>query len=138
MRDAVSVGRGRLRRFVRGDRPMLLVTLAVLALAAVLLSAPLQSYLDGQARVDHLAITADALDRANTELTQRAEDLERDSTVELLAREQLGLVFPGEVAYTLAPPEVDRPQPAEGGPAEARSDAAWHLRLWAQVRELLG
>ncbi|MFP4311595.1 MAG: FtsB family cell division protein, partial [Nitriliruptoraceae bacterium] len=109
VRDGLARVQARLRRMVRGDRPLLVVTLGVLALAAVLVSAPLQSYLDGQARVDHLTRTAAALDRANAELSQRADDLERDTTVELLAREQLGLVFPGEVAYTLSPPPVAEP-----------------------------
>lgn len=138
MQGGVSRGRARLQRFVRGDRPLLLVTLAVLALAAVMVSAPLQSYLDGQARVDHLAVTADALDTANARLSQRAVDLERDGTVELLAREQLGLVFPGEVAYTLAPPEVDPPRSVPRAAVEAGADAPWYERMWSQLRDLLG
>jgi cell division protein FtsB len=138
VRHGTTLARSRFRRFIRGDRPLLLVTLAVLALAAILLSAPLQSYLDGQARVDHLAVTAEALDRANADLTQRAEDLERDTTVELLAREQLGLVFPGEVAYTLAPPEVDPSRTTANAPVEPAAPLPWHTRLWSQLRELLG
>jgi cell division protein FtsB len=138
VQNGSSLARSRFRRFVRGDRPLLVVTLAVLAVAAVLVSAPLQSYLDGQARVDHLAVTADALDDANARLTQRSEDLERDTTVELLAREQLGLVFPGEVAYTLAPPEGDPVRPAPEGSTEPAGDTTWYARLWSQLRGVLG
>jgi cell division protein FtsB len=137
LRATVAGARARLRRSIRGDRPLLVVTLGVLALAAVLVSAPLQSYLDGQARVDHLTRTADALDRANAELEQRAGDLERDTTVELLAREQLGLVFPGEVAYTLAPPEIDEAA-VPRAPVVPAEEEPWYARMWSAVRELIG
>ena len=137
LRATAGRTRARLRRSVRGDRPLLLVTIGVIAVAAVLVSAPLQSYLDGQARVDHLTVTAEALDRANADLEQRAGDLQRDTTVELLAREQLGLVFPGEVAYTLTPPDVEVAGPSSAS-ATPRVEEPWYARLWSQMRELFG
>jgi cell division protein FtsB len=124
----------RIRRSVQGDRPLIVATIVVMALAVVIVSTPMQSYLDGRERVEHLADKAAALDDANAQLQQRASDLERDTTIELLAREQLGLVRPGEVAYTLIPPEVDRPLIAPPRAAGAGEPDPWYLRLWSEVQ----
>jgi cell division protein FtsB len=127
-----------LRRLTRGDRPLLAVLAGALALAVVLLSGPAQSYLDGRARVDTLALKADALETENQRLTARAGDLEDPATIELLAREQQGFIRPGEVPYTLVPPEVDRPLiagPRTGPHVEA---GAWYERAWQAVRGWFG
>ncbi len=124
----------RVRRTVRGDRPLIVATLVVAAVAVVVVSSPMQSYLDGRERVEHLTEKAAALDAANAELEQRVRDLERDTTIELLAREQLGLVRPGEVAYTLIPPEVDRPLITAPRRVGIQEPAPWYARLWDGVR----
>jgi cell division protein FtsB len=126
------------RRAIRGDRPLILALLGVLALGVVIVSAPLQSYLDGRDRVAHLSAQAEALDEANADLAQRIKDLERDTTIELLAREQLGLVRPGEVAYALSPPEVDRPRITASRQAPPPDERAWYLRLWDEAWGRLG
>jgi len=128
----------RVRRSVRGDRPLIVGTIVVVALAVVMVSTPMQSYLDGRERVEHLADKAAALDEANAQLQQRASDLERDTTIELLAREQLGLVRPGEVAYTLIPPEVDRPLIAAPRDPGTGEQVPWYARLWGEVRARFG
>jgi len=124
----------RIRRSVQGDRPLIVATIVVVALAVVIVSSPMQSYLDGRERVEHLTEKAAALDEANAQLEQRATDLERDTTIELLAREQLGLVRPGEVAYTLIPPEVDRPLIAAPRDAGTGETDPWYARLWGEVQ----
>jgi cell division protein FtsB len=126
------------RRLTRGDRPLLVALAGALALAVVLLSGPAQSYLDGRARVDTLAVKAAALEAENERLGQRAADLEDPGTIELLAREQQGFIRPGEVPYTLVPPEVDRPQitgPRRGPEIEP---GAWYERAWQAVRGWVG
>lgn len=124
----------RLRRSIQGDRPLIIATIVVAALAVVILSSPMQSYLDGRDRVDHLAAQAAALDEANAQLEQRAADLVEDDTIELLAREQLGLVRPGEVAYTLIPPQEGRPLIAPPRGPDATDAEPWYRRLWHQLR----
>jgi len=124
----------RIRSSVQGDRPLIVATIVVVVLAVVIVSTPMQSYLDGRERVEHLADKAAALDEANAQLQQRASDLERDTTIELLAREQLGLVRPGEVAYTLIPPEVGRPLIAAPRATATGETDPWYARLWSEVR----
>ena len=124
----------RARRVVRGDRPLMVALIGMLALAVVILSSPLQSYLDGRERVDGLEVKAAALDAENARLELRVEDLQRDRTIELLAREQLGLVRPGEVLYTLSPPEVERPLIAAPRERAAVPSGPWYARLWDEVR----
>jgi cell division protein FtsB len=93
-----------------GDRPFLLAGIAAVVLGAVLLTAPLQQYLEVRARVGLLQQQADALHAANTELARDIDNLTDPRHIELLAREQQGFIRPGEVAYSLVPPEVERPQ----------------------------
>lgn len=130
--------RVRIGRAVRGDRPLLVGLLGVLVVSGLVLSGPAQHYLDGRARVENLAVKAEALDRANAELIQRTQDLEDPLYVELLARESQGFIAPGDVPYSLVPPEVDRPRiaaPRETTPVEA---GVWHTRLREIVRGWFG
>ncbi len=130
--------RYRVGRAVRGDRPLIVALAGVLVLAVVLLSGPAQNYFDSRSRVDALAVKADALEEENARLEQRVDDLQDPTTIELLAREQLGFIRPGEVPYTLVPPEVERPRlttPRETPDAES---GPWYRRAWESVRERLG
>lgn len=136
--DTAGELRYRLGRAVRGDRPLVLALLGALVLAVVVLSGPAQSYFDNRARVDALAVKADALDAENDRLDQRVEDLQDPLNVELLAREQLGFIRPGEVPYTLVPPEVDRPRLATPRDAAEVDEGPWYRRAWESVRERLG
>lgn len=138
VRSASAAVRTRTARVVRGDRPMVVALLASLLLAAVLVSGPLQSYLDGRDRVATLEAKAEALSGANAELEQRVEDLEDPVNIELLAREQQGFVRPGEVAYSLVPPEVDRPRITEPREPPAPEPDPWYARAWRALRGVLG
>ena len=139
--QGVRSGYARLRtratRVVRGDRPLMVALVGVLALAVVIVSSPLQSYLDGRDRVEHLEAKAAALDAENARLERRVDDLGRDTTIELLAREHLGLVRPGEVLYTLAPPETERPLITPPRTRDAEPSGPWHTRVWNELRERL-
>ena len=116
----------------------MLALLGVIVVGVVLVSGPAQSYIDGRARVDGLTVKVDALEQENERLGQRAADLQDPGNIELLAREQQGFIRPGEVPYTLVPPEVDRPQitaPRDGAPVEA---GPWYVRAWDTVRGWFG
>lgn len=120
-----------------GDKPMIVALLVVIALGITMVSGPMQRYLDSSARVDDLEIKAAALEAENEQLRQRKEDLTDEEYVELLAREQQGLVRPGEVPYTLVPPQVDRPRIASRPRVGQTPQAAWYERAWTTVREWL-
>jgi cell division protein FtsB len=121
---------------VSGDRPFVLALLAVLAVGVVMLSGPTQNYLDGRQRIALLEQKQAALVAENAALEERAAELVSPRQVELLAREQLGMVPPGEVPYALVPPEVERPRiapPRELG--GVTDDAPWWVRAWTTLTD---
>lgn len=130
--DTAYAARGVGVAAVAGDRPFIVGLVGMLALAVVMLSGPFQSYVDGRARVESLQTKVDALDAENASLRQRQADLRDPGNIELLAREQQGMIRPGEVPYAIVPPEVERPLIATP-PQAAQPDVPWHRRLWEAV-----
>ncbi|MEX1179022.1 MAG: septum formation initiator family protein [Nitriliruptor sp.] len=118
-----------------GQRPLLVVLVISVVLGVIMLSGPFERYADGRTRVEALHATASALEEENARLDRRAELLTDPTELERLAREEQGMIRPGEVPYTLVPPEVDRPVIAErrGTPADEPTPA-WYVRLWTDVR----
>ena len=93
---------------------------------------PTRTYLAQRASISRAEKQLEVLGEQNEALQQRAEELQRDSEIERLAREQYNLVKPGEEAYAVLPPPVaDRPAadaPATGAePADDRNllEKAW-------------
>lgn len=132
--DVAHVGADRARRALAGDRPFVVGLVVIMLLAVTVVSGPLQSWLAGQERLDVATTQLAALEAATTELDQRAADLTDPAHVEVLAREQLGYAMPGQVAYSLVPPEGDdlgdaSPTPPTG----ATSPTSW----WRRVLGLL-
>jgi cell division protein FtsB len=76
------------------------------ALAGVLIYAvfPVRTYLDQRAATDRSREQIEMLDRENDRLEDRAESLGRDEEIERLAREDYGMVRPGEESYGVMPP----------------------------------
>jgi len=127
------------QRAVRGDRPLVLMLLGAMTLSVLMLAGPAQRYLDSRERVESLDAKADALERANADLEQRQQDLQDPTKIELLAREHQGFIRPGEVPYTLIPPEVERPRiTAPRDSAQAPTEAAWYERVWARIDSWAG
>jgi len=138
MVGAVDELRLKIGRAVRGDRPLLVALVGLVAVSGLVLSGPAQSYLDGRARVDTLAVKADALDKANADLERRAADLQDPLNIELMARETQGFIAPGEVPYSLVPPEVDRPRITQPRDTAAIEADLWYERAWDTVRGWFG
>jgi cell division protein FtsB len=65
--------------------------------------APIRAYLEQRARLDGLARQASSLERQNQVLRERIEDLNDPRTLARLARECLGMVRPGEIAFVAIP-----------------------------------
>jgi cell division protein FtsB len=138
VRDAWSGLRRAVAAAVTGDKPLIVALLVTVGLGIVLLSGPIQNYLDSRARVEVLQMKADVLEDENARLGQRAADLQDDDTIELLAREQQGFISPGEVPYALVPPEVDRPRITTSRDEPQPAPPAWYERAWLRLQDVFG
>jgi cell division protein FtsB len=98
------------------------IRVSAVALVGVLLYAifPVHAYLaqraDGQRGKEQIEV----ISRENRRLAQQIKDLQKDGTVEELARERLGLVKPGEESYGILP------APREGPASTTTTIAAPH------------
>jgi len=111
-----------------------MATLLFLALGAAFLTqiVPYRQILDSQHRVSAARAELTALEEENARLEADAAALRTEEEVEKLAREKLGYVRPGEVAYViLDPPASSRPPaapPAEE--AELPEERTWVDMVW--------
>jgi cell division protein FtsB len=122
---------------LRGDRPFAFGLAAVLALLAVMAVGPLQSFTAAAERVDALTATRDQLRTEVDRLEDRRERLHDPEELEQLAREQLGMVRPGEIPFVVVSPDQDDRQVTPGPAAmPPPADAAWYERLWQALRGL--
>jgi cell division protein FtsL len=84
------------------------VLLVVITLLAVMAMVPARQYLDQRARISDLERRTEELESQNADLRSEITRLHDPAELERLARECLGMVDPGEVAF-VAP---------GGGPAD--------------------
>ena len=101
------------------------VFLAVLALVGVLFLAgfPARAYLAQRHERQRLASYVSSLAARNRALDEQVQRLGTNAEVERLAREQYGLVRPGEEAYVIVPRPSPSPAAAggQGGADQHRS-----------------
>jgi cell division protein FtsB len=76
---------------------------ASILLFAVFLAVVFAAYLHQRAELSDLQRQADLLEEQNTALERRIADLNDPATLERLARECLGMVEPGEIAFVPIP-----------------------------------
>ena len=135
--------RGRLRPRLRVPRWMVLAAASVIgvSLLGAFGSTLLQVYrLEREAA--QLAQHQRDLEEQNAQLRAEIQALHTPEYVEKLAREQLGLVKPGEIAFLIVqtpadtPPGRTLPQDTRERPTPARPD--WLSRLRDAVRHLFG
>lgn len=102
-----------LRRVVSGDRPYVVAFFVLLAILAMMIVGPLQSYTAAAERVHDLEVAKAELEQAVETLEDRQARLQDPEEIELLARERLGLVKPGEIPYVVTDgnPETDQVRP---------------------------
>jgi hypothetical protein len=95
------------------------------ALFAVLLSfvaVPTRSMLEQQLGVRRASAELSELQTSNEDLREKLDEVLQDDAIERQAREQFGLVYPGEESYTVPPapvPDVNLPR---GWPFELLQD----------------
>jgi cell division protein FtsB len=100
--------RGKQRTRAKPETKMRLSPRASILLIAVFLSvvfavAPMRAYLHQRAELSDLERQTQLLQEQNTELERRIADLNDPATLERLARECLGMVDPGEIAFVPIP-----------------------------------
>lgn len=124
-RSAAPSVRGR-RRPARRGLPLLWL-LVVLGVVAAMAVGPLTNYLAATDRVTELTAQRTALEEEVAELEEDRARLDDPTELELLAREELGMVRPGEIPYVVITPD---PVPTPEPPApEAPADDPWYARL---------
>src|SRR5439155_21811125 len=92
-----------------------------------LLVLPARTYLHQRQDLDAASERAKVLSGENKSLTDRAAKLHDNAEIERLAREQYGLVKPGEEAYAILP---SPPPPTTVPPTAAKSSARAAPKCW--------
>ncbi len=109
--------------------------LAVLLLGALALTVsgilPFREMVSQQRQIDRAQEQLSALEDENATLTEDIEMLGTDSEIERIAREQYGLVRPGEIAYVVVTPEESVVVTVPQDDLIVRSDQRpWWKRMW--------
>jgi cell division protein FtsB len=110
-------------------------------LGVLLLSAlyPLRQYASQDSHVAGLVRQEHALSKQITDLKRQQELLNSDDEIERVAREDLGMVRPGEVAFAVVPEgsSAAASRAAAGGSrtdgAAAHETETWFARWWGAV-----
>lgn len=97
-----------------------------LLVAAFLIFFPTKQLIAQKVRMNKLQTRLDALQDQNRQLKQQVDDLNDPEQLELLARDRLGLVKPGEKSYLFVP----TPPPARAETVQPKADEAWYVRWW--------
>jgi len=103
------------------------VILLAIAAAVAILFVPAQQFLQQRHEISTLEASLARLHAQDGRLAQESKRLSDPNELELLARERLGLVRPGEQAYFIEPTAV--PTRATAGGVVHRSSSfgrAWH------------
>ena len=133
LRSGVAPPRG-VRRAARGDKPFVVALLLVLGLLGVMTLGPVQNLTAATARVEGLEAERNRLRDQVEGLREQRTRLEDPDEVELVAREQLGMVRPGEIPYVVVPGPSPSPTPAAGAPPSAPPAPPW----WSAVADAVG
>ena len=87
-----------------GFGPQALALLLVVGLVSAMAIQPTRQLLMQREKIDAAVGDLETLNRVNKKLQRRIERLQDPDFVEQLAREQTGLVRPGEIPYLVMPP----------------------------------
>ncbi len=83
---------------------LLAVALSLAAVVVLFVAVyPTQALLDQQEETKETAADLQAVENENLQLEERVAELQTDAAIEQLARDEYGLVYPGEEAYAILP-----------------------------------
>ena len=107
------------------------LVMACLALGGVVVLAafPARSYIDQRHQQHAVEQRVRALSDDNHRLTERAAQLQTDAEIERLAREQYGLVRPGEEVYAVVGSAPAQPPPPAPPAPHVRAKHWWEKVL---------
>lgn len=92
---------------------------------------PYRQILDAQQQVESAQNRLATLESENRRLSRDAAALETDAEVEKLAREKLGYIRPGEIAYVVVdPPAGSTVAEVEPEPDELEDARTWVDKIW--------
>jgi len=108
--------------------------LAVVLLGALALTVsgilPFRQLVSQQGQIDRTQDQLAALQQENELLSEDIEMLGTDAEIERIAREQYGLVRPGEVAYVVVTPRETSVVAVQPDPVVRSDERAWWTRVW--------
>ncbi len=114
-------------------RPWIAVgTLLVLLLGVAFLTqvVPYRQIIDANSDVSDARANLAALQEENAQLDADAKALETEGEIERLAREKLGYVRPGEVAYVVLDPPASQDVEAEPESTPEAEPRTWVEKIW--------
>lgn len=107
------------------------VALVVIGAAVLTNVVPYRQIIDQQRQVEAASAELEAVETENELLTAQRDALETPVEIERLAREKLGYVRPGEIAYVvLDPPEIPVATTTPVEPEAAPEDASLLETVW--------
>lgn len=116
---------------IAGITVLLVVALMILLAIAV----PLRNYYDGRAEIARLNESIAAKEVEKKQLTSEIDKFKSDSYIEQQARRRLGLVNPGETAFRILDPRMEKNESLTTDREAERDSRAWYEVLWDSVAE---
>jgi cell division protein FtsB len=95
---------------------------------------PGRTYLAQRRSLTATASRVQVLGKENAKLGQQVQALQTDSEIERLAREQYGLVKPGEQAYAILPPKAPPTTASPVAPPAHRGHPGLLGRIWQRLQ----
>lgn len=92
-------------RFPRiGVAPQIVAVGLILVMVGAMAIVPTRQLIEQQRRIEAMGSDLSQIERSNSRLEARIERLKNPDFIEQRAREQMGLVRPGETSYLVLPP----------------------------------
>jgi cell division protein FtsL len=103
---------------------------------------PLRQYASQDSHVNTMVAQVRALDRKIAELKRQHQLLASDDEIERIAREELGMVRPGETAFavvggTTSVPRRHAARPTVAAAPAPRATGSWYERWWDAMKRAL-
>lgn len=121
-----------MRRLLKRPGGLMVAALFLVIGAAFLTQVvPYRQIVEADQRVSEARSSLARLEAENRSLEADVAALQTDAEIERLAREKLGYVRPGEIAYVVVDPPASAQQPQEDELAEEIEDVrTWVDRIW--------